>query len=69
MPSYCRVFAECFFRGNLKEAEKSVSMGFLVAETGFEPMTFGNSVSVHLQCVSNIILDVGVIPKLAEVLI
>lgn len=54
MPSYCRVFAECFFRGNLKEARKSVFKGFLVAETGFEPVTFGNSVSVHLQCVSNI---------------
>jgi hypothetical protein len=26
----------------------------LVAETGFEPVTFGNSTPVHLQCVSNI---------------
>ena len=54
MPSYCRVIAECFFGRNLKEARKSVYMGFLVAEIGFEPMTFGNSVSVHLQRVSNI---------------
>ena len=41
MPSYCRMFAECFFKENLKEARKSEILGFLVAETGFEPMTFG----------------------------
>lgn len=54
MPSYCRMFAECFFEENLKEARKSERLGFLVAETGFEPMTFGNRVFVHLQHVSNI---------------
>lgn len=53
MPSYCRVFAECVFKKDFKKAESLVNKGFLVAEAGFEPATFGNGVPTYSKQVSN----------------